>query len=388
MKPSFFALFLCLILAANASGGVIGGRRLFKFQSRSDFSSFLLSGARWSQSASGFVFDSAGAISDGKESPHGMIESPAIETGFPCDQIVVSWDSITPPGSYLTIYIQAHYGGFWSRRLTVAIWNRDNCPVDRMSVNGQKDEIAEMDTDILRLKSPADAFRVSAKLSTLDGKTYPTLRLLAVQAVNSTDIEARMRARKSVWGADLPVPERSQLTVPDGVRFCSATSTAMVLDYWAEKLSRPELSVPLQHAVDRIYDKEFGGTGNWPFNTAFAAEFGGLRAYVTRFAGMPMIEEWIAKGVPVIVSMDYNILMRREKQGKMGHLMVFRGFTEIGDCIINDPYTKLDKGERVRKVFSRKDFERSWLSSDAAMGTVYLIYPDGWPIPPNRYLAW
>jgi len=388
MKPFFLVTLLSLVLVVSAEANVIGGRRLFKFQSKSDFRTFTVSGARWDPAASGFIFDPRDAKSDEDPFPYGMVESPDIPIGFPCDQIVVSWNSITPPGSYLTVYIQARSGGFWSRRFTVAIWNRDDRPVNRMSVNGQKDEIAEMDTDILRLKMPADAFRVSAKLSSLDGRTYPTLRLLAVQAVNSKDINVGMRPRRSVWGQDLPVPERSQLTVPDGIRFCSATSTAMVLDYWAQKLSRPELSVPLQAAVDRIYDKEYGGTGNWPFNAAFAAEFGGLRAYVTRFAGIPMIEEWIAKGVPVIVSMDCNILTHNEAKGKMGHLMVFRGFTETGDCIINDPYTKLDKGESVRKIFTRADFEPSWLSDKAAMGTVYLIYPDGWDTPRNSHLAW
>jgi hypothetical protein len=388
MKPFFLVTLLSLVLVVSAEANVIGGRRLFKFQSKSDFRTFAVCGARWDAAASGFVFDSHGAKSDEDPFPYGTVESPDIEIGFPCDQIVVSWNSITPPGSYLTVYIQARSGGFWSRRFTVAIWNRDNRPVNRMSVNGQKDEIGGMEADILRLKMPADAFRVSAKLSSLDGRTYPTLRLLAAQALNSKDINVRMSPRKSVWGKDLTVPERSQLTIPQGNRFCSATSTAMVLDYWARKLGRPELSVPLQEAVDRIYDKEFGGTGNWPFNAAFAAEFGGLRAYVTRFAGIPMIEEWIAKGVPVIVSMDYNILRHRESQGKMGHLMVFRGFTKEGDCIINDPYTKLDKGESVRKIFTRADFEPSWLSNKAAMGTVYLIYPDGWGIPRNSYLQW
>ena len=386
MKASLFALLFCVALTVSANAGVIGGKRLFRFQTKADFSRFDLTGACWG--ADGINYEPPGLDCEGEDFTVGMIQSPEIATGLPCDQIVVSWNSITPPGSYLTVYIQARCGGTWSRRFTVGIWNRDNRPVERMSVNGQTDDLAEMDCDILRLKKPADAFRVSAKLSSLDGKTYPTLRMLTVQALNSHDIEVKMRPRKSVWGKDLAVPERSQLTVPEGNRFCSATSTAMVLDYWSQKLNRPELSVPLQEAVDRIYDKEFGGTGNWPFNCAFAAEFGGLKCYVTRFADLAMLEEWIAKDVPVIVSMDYNILMHREAQGKMGHLMVFRGFTDAGDCIINDPYTNLDRGERVRKVFIRGDFAESWLSNKAAMGTVYLIYPDGWKIPANGYLEW
>jgi hypothetical protein len=367
---------------------VTGGRRLFKFLDESGFESFSLSGACWDSAGSGIVFLADGAVTESDGFPCGMMESPVVETGFSTDQFVVSWNAITPPGSYLTVYIEARSGGLWSRKFTVAIWTRDNRPVKRMSINGQSDDIARMDTDTLILKSPADAFRVSAKLSSLDGKTYPTVRLLTVHAANRDAARSPLRVRKAVWGKELPLLERSQLTVPDGDRFCSATSTSMVLDYWAHKLNRPELAVSLQTAVDGIYDYEWDGTGNWPFNAAYASEFGGLRAYVTRFSSMAQIEDWIARDVPVIVSTDYNILKHRVNQGRMGHLMVLRGFTADGDCIINDPYTKLDEGESVRRVFKRKDFEPSWLGKDGSLGTVYLVYPDSWDIPRDRYRNW
>ena len=381
MKPAFLICLLftvhCLPFVALAKEGSLvtassGGKRLFRFDSKADFSAFTMTGAAWDHDE--IVFE------EGKGIAQGLVESPYVETGFPFDQAVVSWNAITPPNSYLTVYIRVRSGGFWSRRFTVAIWNQDNRPVQRMSVNGQKDDIAEMDSDTLLLQKPGDAFQVSAKLSSLDGETYPALRLLTVDVVDSKSPAARLRAHKSVWGTDIAVPERSQLTVTDGVRFCSATSTSMVLAYWAEKLNHPKLTVPLQTAVDGIYDKEWGGTGNWTFNTAYAGEFGGLKAYVTRLRGTADAEKWIAKGVPVIISIDYNVI-RGRKGGRMGHLMVLRGFTENGDCIINDPYTKLDQGESVRKVFKRKDFERSWLSNVGSLGTVYLIYPTGWDIP-------
>ena len=155
----------------------------------------------------------------------------------------------------------------------------------------------------------------------------------------------------------------------------------MVLDYWAQELGRPELSVTLADAIAGIYDQEWGGTGNWTFNTAYAAEFGGLRAYVTRMGGLRQAEDWIARGVPVIVSVDYNILRKNESGGRMGHLMVLRGFTQDGDCIINDPNADPGNGDCVRKVFERGDFERSWLTREGSFGTVYLVYPDGWDVP-------
>lgn len=304
-----------------------------------------------------------------------------METGIPFDQVVVSWNAVTPPNSYLTAYIRVRSGGYWSRRFTVCIWNSDNRPVKRTTIDPQEDDIAKMGSDTLFLKKQGDAFQVSAKLSTLDGRTYPALKLLSVDIVNSKAPKDRLHARKSVWGkVDLPVPEISQLSVPRGSVYCSATSTTMVLNYWAEKLSRPDLAVKLQTGVDHIYDYEWGGTGNWAFNTAYAGEFEGMKAYVTRLRGIPDVEKWVAKGVPVTISIDYNVI-RERKGGRMGHLMVLKGFTEDGQCIINDPYHKPEEGESARRIFSRKAFENSWLTNVGSLGTVYLIYPEGWEIP-------
>lgn len=375
MRYTFTMLMLstlALALAQSASSNT-QGRKLFMFDKKSDFRGFFLTRAQWDDEKSGFTLND-GAV-------HGWVESPEIQTIFPCNEVVVSWNSDTPPGSYLTIYIQTKTNGLWSRKYTVGIWNRDNRPTPRMSVGRQRDGFGYLKTDTLYLKQPADAFRVYAKLSSADRTTSPTLKLLAVHTLDSTAYRHGVRARKSVWGKELAVPPRSQLTVPEGNRFCSATSTAMLLDYWALKLGRPELTVHLQTAVDGIYDKGWNGTGNWPFNTAYAAEFGGLKAYVHRLGSVSEIERWIEKDVPLAVSVNYNAL--RNRPGRSGHLMVICGFTEDGDCIINDPATNLEKGQIVRRVYNRADFERSWLD-DNARGSVYVIYPYGWAVPAER----
>ncbi|MDI6827631.1 MAG: peptidase C39 family protein [Armatimonadota bacterium] len=396
IKHAFLiAIFLLISFASHA--GVVGGRRLFKFESGKDFAPFRFTNAKWNSAVGGVEaeFGSEGNENDKvftcsavvNPYPSALIESPDVEIGFPCSEIVVSWNAITPPGSYLRVYIQARSAGIWSKRFTVAIWSRESRADLRTSLKLQKDMFARMESDTLFLTKPADAFRVSAELSTMNGRTYPVLKVLTVHALGKDACSARLRKHREVWGKDLSVPERSQLTVPEGNRFCSATSTAMVLDWWAQKLCRPELSVPLQTAVDSIYDPGWGGTGNWTFNTAYAAELGGLKAYVTRLSSISQIEQWIAKDVPVIVSVDYNVLRGRTGR-RMGHLMVIRGFTEDGDPIFNDPYTFIDRGECVRKIFSRSNFEASWLTEEGSRGTVYLIYPDGWDIPKNSYLDW
>jgi len=336
----------------------------------------------------GVVFTAEGALTDERDIPMGRIESRDIEPGFVFDEVVLSWNGDTPPGSFVKIFVQVRSGDVWSRRFCYAIWNRDNTPMKRMSVRGQRDDIAALRADILNLKKPADAVRVSAKLCSTDGSVYPTLRLLTVHVVDSQAPLPGTKPKKSVWGKDLNVPQLSQLSVPDGIRFCSATSTAMVLSYWGRELGRPELTCGVQQAVDGIYDIGWGGTGNWTFNTAFAGEFPGIRAYVTRFSSITQIEEWIAKGVPVIVSLDYNKLRARDTSQRSGHLMVMRGFEPDGRCVLNDPNTRLDLGRSARVVYSREALEASWLKNPGSWGTVYLIYPDGWDIPSNRAKNW
>lgn len=384
---------LCVTAALLA--GVIGTcadasapRRLIKFETKRDFAAFHCAGAKWDSSRSGIVFKADGALTDERGLPMGKIESRDIEPGFTFDEVVLSWNAEAPPGSYLRVYLQARRGNVWSRQFCYAIWNSDNAPMKRMSVKRQRDNIAALNADILNLKKPADAVRISAKLCSADGKVYPTLRLLTVHLLDSQVSLPHSRAKKSVWGKDLEVPQLSQLSVPDGGRFCSATSTAMALSYWAQELGRPELNCGVQQAVDGIYDIGWGGTGCWPFNTAFAGQFIGMRAYVTRFTGINQIEEWIAKGVPVIVSLDYNKLRARGTNQSAGHLMVMRGFTPDGECILNDPATRLDLGRSGRVVYSRQALEAAWLKNPGSWGTVYLIYPEGWEIPQNRAGNW
>ncbi len=148
-----------------------------------------------------------------------------------------------------------------------------------------------------------------------------------------------------------------------------------VLRYWGGKLGRPEMAGQgITDSAHAIHDTGFGGTGNWSFNVAFAGEHPGMRAFVTRFTSIAEIEQWIARGVPVIVSVDYTKLRHGSGQ-RSGHLMVIRGFTDDGKPVFNDPGAGPNSG-RLRKIFTREDLEGAWLGPAGSWGTVYIIYPD------------
>ena len=55
----------------------------------------------------------------------------------------------------------------------------------------------------------------------------------------------------------------------------------------------------------RTYDASYEGTGNWPFNTAYAASRG-LHAFVTRLRSLAEAETLVAAGIPVIASVSFS----------------------------------------------------------------------------------
>jgi hypothetical protein len=159
----------------------------------------------------------------------------------------------------------------------------------------------------------------------------------------------------------------------------------MVLSRWAEILHRPEMNLPVPEVAAKVYDDSFAGTGNWPFNTAFAGSFPGMKGYVTRLDDISEVEDWIAAGIPVVLSARWDWLLPGRPLDKDGHLIVCIGFTQDGDVVINDPATRLEKGETVRRIYKRENVIRSWTKSHNA---VYLVYPVGEKIPANLYGHW
>lgn len=152
----------------------------------------------------------------------------------------------------------------------------------------------------------------------------------------------------------------------------------MVLTYWSNKLGDPALTQTVPDTAKYTYDFAYDGTGNWPFNTAYAGSYG-LTGYVTRMQSMSQIEPWIKAGVPIVISIAFSngILPGEPVKSSKGHLIVVRGFTSNGDVITNDPAASTDAGVQI--VFNRADLEHAW--QYGSNGTVYVMYPTGWQVP-------
>ena len=315
---------------------------------------------------------------------YGTLESPVVDAARPFDRAVGSWNPVTPAGTWIQVELRAYRpaGNYWTKYYNMGIWASGTATIRRQSVNGQGDADGFVSTDSLLLNSnPAAYTKYQYKLTLFraSGSTAsPTVRLMSVMTSDSSK-EAEglsIASDRQAWGTDLNVPMRSQMIYKGGgPNWCSPTSTSMVLAYWGRR-------VPVPAAAAATYDYVYNGFGNWPFNTAWAASYPELTAYVTRMGSFAQVEEWISAGVPVIMSFAFGVgeLPGTPIRSSAGHIMVVRGFEADGDVIVNDPAASADA--RVRIVYDRATLERLWLKHSS--GTVYLIYPKGHRVPTDK----
>ena len=296
----------------------------------------------------------------------------------PADELIATWNADVAPDGWIRTELRAFHGGRPTRFYTLGLWSSDPAVHPRESVRGQQDDDGDVDTDTLQLKEAADGFQLKITLG--PATNAARLKLLAVCL---TDTRAEPKARRPLrraWGKSVTAPELTQLAYPEGGAWCSPTTVAMLLGFWAAKLDRPELALEVPDVARAVHDATWGGTGNWTFNMAFAGSLTGVRACVTRFGDARELEEWIEQGYPVGVSVCYDRL-RTLGPGPNGHLMVLVGFTEDGDVILNDPGVRRE----IRRVFPRERFLNAWAHS---RNTVYLVYPEDAKLPRDRLGHW
>ncbi len=302
-----------------------------------------------------------------------VLTSPEIRTRIRWDELIASWNAELEPEAYLKVEGRAIYPDRATKWFKLGLWSVDPSQHPRQSIKKQRDTDGDVDTDTLILREPAERLQVRLTLGTTSSRK-PRLKFLSLSLLDSKFIAAPQPPNRSAWGKSLDVTERSQMAYPNGDVLCSPTTTSMLLSYWSQKLNRPGLDAGMPEVVKGVYDPAWGGTGNWVFNTAYAGSFRWMRAYTARLSDVSELEGFIARGIPVGLSVCYNRL--RGKGGEpSGHLVVLVGFTKTGDAIINDPGTS----KNVRKTFPRANLVDAWAYSKNA---VYLVYPSG-TIPPR-----
>lgn len=296
------------------------------------------------------------------------------------DWAVASWNATTPPGTWVQVEVQAKVKGTWTKWYNMGVWAADLATVTRHSVEKQNDGVGAVETDTLILSDLATAFRSQVTLFTADAAVSPTVNMVGLVTCNRTIKPTPPAADQTVWGTVLDVPQRSQMDYPpEGSGWCSPTSMSMVMEYWANKVQRPDLNQTVPTVAGECFDRIYGGTGNWSFNAAAAGAYG-LEASVRRFDGMAQAEQWIKAGVPVIVSIQFGTgeLANAPISSTGGHLITIVGFDAKGNPVCNDPAASLKDGQVVRVTYDRAQLEAAWLGHT---GVVYLAYPAGHAVP-------
>jgi hypothetical protein len=333
--------------------------------------------------------------------------SPVVQTGFGLTELVGSWNATTPPGTWVEVAMAGQTDlGTTTKWYVLGRWasGDDTAAGDihRTSVPNQGDinGSVAVDTFVAATGRSLNNWQLKVTLYRLAGTTQtPVVRSMGAMA-------SRLPAEKKVAASPLGGAEGVVLDVPTysqethighypqwdggGEAWCSATSSAMVLDYYGAGPSAAETAwvdptdadPQVDHAARSVFDYSYDGAGNWPFNTAYAGTRG-LDAFVTRLRSLTEAEQFIKAGIPLIASLSFKKGdLPGAGYGTNGHLMVIVGFDAAGNVVVNDPASHLIKSnDEVRTTYDRAAFENAWVPHSG--GLVYVVHPASTPVPPQ-----
>ena len=336
-------------------------------------------------------------VSGSKKSyDRGYWTGPWTKTGFSAKSLIPSWSITTPTGTWARIDVRVRKGatvGSWDN---VARWATDTSHIKRASYGTQADDLARLSTDTVITNSGKsfDQWQVRVVLYKPKGsKTGPTLHAVnGVAASYTARNPSTTTATTMTKTTDLAVPMSSQMIhrgqFPQwgggGEAWCSPTSTSMILRYFGKGPKKADYTWSkyadsfVDHAARYTFDYAYDGTGNWPFNSAYAANYS-LDTFVTRLYNLREAEAFIKAGIPLAASVAFGKggLTGAPISSTPGHLMVIRGFTADGRVIANDPAAA--NNSTVRRIYSRAQFEKAWLKGSG--GVVYVIRPASKALP-------
>ena len=321
----------------------------------------------------------------------------AVESSF--NDLIVSWNSCTPAGSWVEIFARAYlpeYDGWtdskgrtlsgWSDWITWGRWSpliARNCPhqqdsherKDSSETNGwvySYSMYGAGDSSLnVRGELTASAFQLKAVLhAEEDCCSLPQIRLLAATWKNTlnpdwqkecTYPEAAVEPAESVL---LDTPAISQMSRdPDYAnQICSATCIAMQLDGRGEDVLPEDVTL-------MNYDYGFGGNGNWSYSCAAAGDYG-YESYVS-YSSFEAIRQELSKGYAVALSVKYS-----NKTGDTlpylthgpcrtpGHLITVVGYyysQAFGEYVYycNDPAASCDT-ETARREYRQSELDKCW----------------------------
>jgi len=321
---------------------------------------------------------------------------------FTFNELVSSWNSKTSPGTFIRSEVKPQLNnGHWAKWYTLGLWTYSDADFHRTSVGGQGDADGFVSIDTFFTKDhPAVSYQLRltiyrrAEMSATQAPVSVSRYSAVASSLTNQNSNFPSATDMNGTDVDLNLPMFSQEThhgeYPEfdngGEAWCSPTSTAMVTHFWGPQyypsaaetawvgFADPEVDYTARY----VYDYHYQGAGNWPFNTAYAAERG-LVSDVTQLHNLREAEPFIRAGVPLVASVAWNSnkLDGASIKSTNGHLLVIGGFKGDGRVIAYDPASPTN-GD-VKHIYNREQFERAWIN--ASGGIVYVDRTPGHALP-------
>lgn len=399
--------------ATNANGVARHQVKLTGFSSDAE----LARGVQWGTTVrnGAVVFNAphSRAKVDGRTWEMARYATPWVTSSVPFTELIPSWQAKTPAKTAIRVQVRVRSAaGTLSSWDDVALWAVSDRYWKRHTYAAQPDDLGSMSVDTFRV-NPATSNASAKAAAAAGGVRSWQLRVDLLRPVGGTAKPSVQRISgvtsalaPATWfpasrpgatanaaralGTVLDVPRYSQMVhrghYPGwgggGEAWCSPTSVSMVLGYYgALPAASRRTGVPTTHtdsqvdfAARQTFDHTYDGAGNWAFSTAYAGNRG-REVAVTRMRSLTEIEQRIAQGKPVIVSVRFK---RGELTGAPismtnGHLLVVVGFDRAGNVVVNDPAAPSNAS--VRRTYNRAQFENVWLpaSPSGSGGVAYLI---------------
>lgn len=301
-------------------------------------------------------------------------ESPAVETDFDFNEILLSWNCFCDSSSGFYIAVSVSSDGKYWNNFSYQTWG--NLPEDfdslKMFLPSEKIEgVGWLDVDIIRLYAPMRFYKFTFVCFVDESNQFAIERFSVCYSNTSADIRQynlHNPPMNRIKEVSLAVPFRTQRSLPDSISSltCSPTSLAMVLNYHGYDYSHLEVS-------EMVYDPNNDIYGNWLYNVQAAYMLGMERTWVDRHNTFNELVRELLNGKPVVISIafDYGKLSGPPISETDGHLIVVRGFDKQGRVLVNDP-AGYDLSHGI-SAYDLNELTSAWVGHG---GIAYHIWPE------------
>lgn len=302
--------------------------------------------------------------------------SPKIDTPFPFDELIYSWNIRLKDQEAFRLYLKVEfnpgdetvwlYAGFWGE-VKDLVENREKPKFDR----------GLLDMDWLKLNAKAASYRykvVDSGTKTLS--TLPSLMVITTDNHPTPQLAKRFSPvyqGEPVSGRVFDIPLRLQIDShgnPMKSR-CQSAALASALEYYGKRLN-------LEDIVSYIHDPEYDYPGLWPRVIGAAGQFG-FDGYVDRIRDWNAVRNALAQKKIILCSIRMaEGDCKAPPYPEMGnHIVVLNGITDDGRAVVTDSVAALWEGRRGYLCqWFLEDFEKVWMKTKGGVSMV-ICPPDG-----------